>query len=214
MSIGYDSYFTNQFQDTYPGAYIANITPERFTEKVNEYVMENPECIVDGDNSFKKHIIMPNFVRDLKYTILPITTKIESLIRTKYEARKPWEAAVLIRYVPLSELKKLDIELPEAKFLDVEVYHVDQLIREDNESLAKGKKPEDCPFANADKLKLNTWYIITCKPQEEAITNVVTPDTIIRDAYLPGGNGTPFNMDVHKASVEWWKTRVMVNSNA
>jgi len=57
----------------------------------------------DGYAPFCKHIFIKNFT-DLKPGSIEITSEIEHLIKTKYEARTENELPVLSRYLPLEKV--------------------------------------------------------------------------------------------------------------
>lgn len=56
--------------------------------------------LIDGYAPFCKHIFMPNFDDRIVDAAIRITDENESLLRTKYEARKEGELPVLSRFFP------------------------------------------------------------------------------------------------------------------
>jgi hypothetical protein len=77
---------------------------------------------------------VPNFT-DAKQGYAEITPENEHLLRTAYEARRPEELPVLVRY-----FESGSVEAPRAEYLDVILYSREQ-IRKENEAM--GDPPQE-----------------------------------------------------------------------
>eukprot|EP00951_Prasinocladus_malaysianus_P033812 scaffold337224_cov41-Prasinocladus_malaysianus.AAC.1 len=86
--------------------------------------MKRSDVVVATDIDSAFAVIVPNFV-GAKVGCLPITDQNRHLLKSGYTRRKPDELAVLTRWFPES-----DVEVPEAKMLDVILYSRDQILAE------------------------------------------------------------------------------------
>ena len=81
-------------------AAIIDYDMEKFTEKINEFYIQNKDTeLKDGYAPFCKHLFVENFTSAISGT-LEITDDNRNLLRSGYEARREEELAVLWRWFP------------------------------------------------------------------------------------------------------------------
>lgn len=97
--------------------------------RVNESI-RNGNTLKDGYAPFCKHVFIPNFA-NVKCGYVEITDENRFKQRVQYEGRNAGELPVLVSY-----FDKNEIEVPEAKYLDIILYSNEQI---QQEYLAMGK---------------------------------------------------------------------------
>ena len=121
-----------------------------FEKKINEFYDSGDYPLVDGYAPFCKHLFVPNFVGDsITVPYLEITPENESLLRSGYDARKPEELAVLVRWFPAETAPPPAA----ATYLDIILYSREQ-IRKEAEAMGRADNGETAP-----------WGIISVKAQ-------------------------------------------------
>mmetsp|Transcript_21469 Transcript_21469/g.83281 ORF Transcript_21469/g.83281 Transcript_21469/m.83281 type:complete len:214 (+) Transcript_21469:3-644(+) len=183
-----------QFDDpSYTGTRITGMTKEEFVNRVNTYFAENKLPLHDGYAPFCKHVFVENFVGE-KVGAMPITDKNRSLLKSDYHARTESELPVLIRW-----FDKADVDVPEAKFLDIILYSREQVTAE-----TKAMGEED-PLANCGPE--TQWGIVSVKAQLESQETPMAPITMLRNALgkEEGGSGVPLDREKYLQSVAYWK---------
>ena len=180
--------------------------PDTFESKVNEYYGErhaletefgDRPALVQGYAAFCRHLFMPNFT-GAKVSVQRITAENESLLRTRYEARRPNELPVLVRFFP-SEALGGESALPVARYLDIILYSREQCLKE---AQAMGEEPplDDAP-----------WRIISIKAQDEPYETPMQPITIMRNSLIgEGGSGVPLCRKKYTEAVAYWRERAII----
>jgi hypothetical protein len=184
-----DPFVLKQFDDPeYTGTRI-DFDKAEFEKKINAIHAADGAPLVDGYAPFCKHVFVPNFC-GAKLNYLEITPESEPRLRSGYDARRPEELAVLVRWFPLDTAPKP----PEAKFLDVILYSREQ-IRKEAAAMGRDDEPTDAP-----------WGIISVKAQDVDYELPMQPITMMRNALGAdeGGSGVPLDRDAYRASVEFW----------
>eukprot|EP00286_Rhodomonas_abbreviata_P000366 CAMPEP_0181291010 /NCGR_PEP_ID=MMETSP1101-20121128/1726_1 /TAXON_ID=46948 /ORGANISM="Rhodomonas abbreviata, Strain Caron Lab Isolate" /LENGTH=243 /DNA_ID=CAMNT_0023395347 /DNA_START=253 /DNA_END=981 /DNA_ORIENTATION=+ len=143
-----DGFAKRQWDPEYKGLVITGMTQEEVEAKVNEIYWENP-TLVDGYAPFCKHIFVPNFLEGALCEAAPITDENRHLLLSEYQARKPEELPVLVRWFPKEKVKA-----PLATHLDLILYSREQIIKE---TQAMGK---EVPEGEAPP-----WGLISIKAQ-------------------------------------------------
>ncbi len=172
----------NNFTPSFGGTKILDMTPEEFMSRLNS----DPSirvCEAEGYAPFCRHLFVENFT-DAMNGVAEITEKNKKLLNTAYEARRPGELEVLVRW-----FNKEDVLVERARYLDIVLYNKEQLAKE-NMALAEGQE----------------WGIVailSAPTPEEAPLN---PMTILRNSLgiSEGGSGVPLDHAKYKKSVEYW----------
>jgi hypothetical protein len=169
-----------------------------FAEKINNFYLENENCLKDGYAPFCKHIFIENFI-DMTPGYVEINSETENLIKTTYEARTEKELAVLRRYIPLDSVRD---KLKPAKYLDIILYSKEQIHKE---NAAMGN--ED-PSADIDY----EYGIISVKPQNSDCELPMDPITMMRNALgvEHGGSGVVLDRTKYSDSVNFWSNHILL----
>lgn len=174
-----------------------NFDRQRFEDKINEIYHDKSNSIElkEGYAPFCKHLFVPNFIKDLKCSIIQINEKNQQYLTSGYVKRREEELAVLSRWF---DSKKYQNELEKykltAKYLDIILYSREQILKE-NEAM-KIKNNQHSP-----------WGIISIKPQMIDYEIPMDPSTMMRNA-LPlneGGSGVSLDHEKYAKSVNFWK---------
>tara|TARA_Y100001963_G_scaffold159623_1_gene264153 strand:- start:1044 stop:1646 length:603 start_codon:yes stop_codon:yes gene_type:complete len=174
----------------FAGTKIGNgIGPGEFISRLKETVREmsdglgwEPEdLLVEGYAPFCKHLFVLNWTGCLSGGV-PITDENRHLLRTEYKARRPTELPVLKRYFSSD-----DVEVPEARVLDVILYTTEQL-------RVEGKEIE------------GDWAIVSINGQMAHTESPMCPATLFRNALGvdEGGSGVALDREKYAESVEYW----------
>ncbi|EIE18622.1 flagellar associated protein [Coccomyxa subellipsoidea C-169] len=201
MAIAGETFFLDEFavrqwdDPNYSGTRIS-FSKTDFVEKIHEFHSKGAK-LVDGYAPFCKHVFVPNFV-GARLGALPITDDNRHLLRCGYSRRRPEELPVLTRWFPAE-----DVQVLEAKFLDVILYSREQLVQEYEAMPGKGD-PAVLPPA--------PWGIISIKAQDEDHETPMQPITIMRNALGrdEGGSGVKLDKEAYEASAAYWAERAAV----
>jgi len=172
---------------------------------------KDKECRVqNGYAPFCKLFIIENFT-DARVGSLPITLETFPYLRSGYHSRKADELPVLSRWLDLPLGKPL------AKWLIVVLYSGEQINREielDYEKALKEYEKLDESNHTSYPVKAEEftadWGIITILGQSHPDEEPMPPATIIRNAYMHGGSGAPFDEEYYKRSVEFWEEHALL----
>lgn len=189
--IALDAFARRQFKPDYKGLIIKGISEEELETKVNELYHQNPAGLKDGYAPFCKHLFVPCFLPDAVVEAVAITPENQQLLRSDYEARKPEELPVLVRWFP----KEL-VKATPATYLDLILYSREQLIKE-NEAMGGPAGAADDPAP---------WGLISIKAQTVDYEIPMQPITMMRNALGKdqGGSGVPLDADKYRESVRYW----------
>lgn len=113
-TIAVDDFARRQWGADYKGLVIKGMSEEAVEEKVNKIFTANPDSLKDGYAPFCKHLFVPNFLEGALVEAVPITEDNKHHLRTEYQARKPGELPVLVRWFPIGT-----VEAPPATHLDL-----------------------------------------------------------------------------------------------
>eukprot|EP01026_Neomeris_dumetosa_P053412 TRINITY_DN4768_c1_g1_i2.p1 TRINITY_DN4768_c1_g1~~TRINITY_DN4768_c1_g1_i2.p1 ORF type:complete len:222 (-),score=20.24 TRINITY_DN4768_c1_g1_i2:565-1173(-) len=165
----------------------------KFVEEVQKHYDEHGQ-LIDGYANFCKHIFVPNFV-GAKVGSMQITEQNAKLLQTGYVKRKENELAVLSRWFPADQ-----VNVPEAKYLDIILYSREQIILE-NEAMGEKVDLPNVP-----------WGIISVKAQDEAYETPMQPITMMRNALgkEEGGSGVSLDKTKYEQSVQYWEKRAPI----
>ena len=184
-----DPFVLRQFDDPeYTGTRIECDKAE-CEDKINAYFESGEHPLVDGYAPFCKHIFIPNFV-GAKLNYLEITPENEPLLCSGYDARKPEELPVLLRWFAAETCPEPAV----ATHLDVILYSREQ-IRKEAEAMGREDTGETAP-----------WGIISLKAQSVDYELPMQPITMMRNALgkEEGGSGVPLDREAYKQSVAFW----------
>jgi hypothetical protein len=175
---------------------VINFDKDKFTEKINQYYLDNPGSLKDGYAPFCKHIFIENFT-DSSANYVPITEDNQGLIQTCYEARTEKELPVLRRYIPFDKVK-----LSPSKYLDIILYSKEQIQKED-ESMGNEDVNKDIDYE---------YGIISVKPQDNDHELPMDPITMMRNALGTdqGGSGVALDRNKYMDSVKFWTNNVIL----
>lgn len=208
-----DRFALRQFNKSAPS--FINYDPVAFEGKINEVYLksleemkskgldlkdfEKNEILRPGYAPFCKHIIVDNFISDLKPGTVEITTENSSLIKTVYEARTEKELPVLKRFILASDIKG---EIPSAKYLDVILYSKEQITLE-NKSMGNDDENASIDY---------DYGIISIKPQNSNFELPMDPITMMRNALgkEEGGSGVKLEREKYMNSVAYWDKNVLI----
>ncbi|KAG5179585.1 flagellar associated protein [Tribonema minus] len=191
--VGLTPFCLRQFTDsTYPGTKITH-PPDDFNARVNEYLAGGGK-LHEGYAEFCKHLFMKNFA-GIEGSIVPITAENEPLLRTCYEARRPAELPVLLRYFPRGS-----VPAPAAPTLDIILYSGEQIRKE------RAARQED------DTSWEPQWGIVGIKAQAVDYEIPMQPITMLRNALgrSEGGSGVALNAQKYSESVEFWSAHAII----
>merc|ERR1712113_734476 len=110
-----------------------NYDRQQFEDKINElyHNKANNLQLQDGYAPFCKHLFVPNFVNDLKHSIIEITKENEKYLKCDYVKRRAEELPVLARWFDLKNYKnELETFQTTAKYLDIILYSRKQIEKE------------------------------------------------------------------------------------
>ena len=95
------------------------------------------------------------------------------------------------------------VEVPEAKYLDIILYSREQLVKE---YAAMPSKGDGSHLPNAP------WGIISVKAQDEGHETPMQPITMMRNALgrEEGGSGVALKKDAYDESVAYWETHAVI----
>lgn len=183
-----------QFEDPTTASHIP-FPKQEFCDRINEFY--KPELLQPGYAEFCKHLIVPNFT-EAKQSTLQITEENSIHLRSGYEARRPEELPVLVRWFP----KELVGDPPRAAFLDVILYSREQKEKED---AAMGLVPSGEDY---------DWAVVSIKPQGEDHELPMQPITMMRNALSlrHGGSGEDIDDVAYRRSVEYWSNHALIKT--
>ncbi|KAL6753432.1 flagellar associated protein [Haematococcus lacustris] len=193
-----DNFALRQFDDPLYGGTKVKADKVDFVRAVHDHFKQSGSTLTDGYAPFCKHIFVPNFV-GAKLGALRITDANRHLLRSGYTRRRPEELPVLSRW-----FRAADVEVPEAKFLDIILYSREQLLKEYAAMpTAKGEAQElpDVP-----------WGIISVKAQDEAHETPMQPITMMRNALgrEEGGSGVALDKQAYNKAAAWWEDHATI----
>lgn len=165
------------FAPSTEGRGLIGVTPEQLAAHANA----TKEKFVDGYAPFCKHLFLPNWTRS-PIAAVRITRCNQRLLRSGYVARTPEERPVLERWFEgLTPLR--------ARYLDVILYHRDQLAAEGDDVMDKGE-----------------WGIIKVIGMRHPTEQPMLPITVMRNALgiAEGGSGVALDHDAYSRSVDFW----------
>jgi len=185
-----DEFAMRQWDDPAYGGTRVDFDKAEFTRRIHD-AHAGGAGLVDGYAPFCKHVFVPNFIPGLKVGAIEITEENAQLLRSGYSARSAAELPVLTRWFPADQ-----VQIPDAKFLDVILYSRAQL---ELERSAMASKQERAALPDAP------WGIISVKGQNEDYECPMTPITMMRNALgrEEGGSGVPVDRAKYAASVEY-----------
>ena len=122
------------------------------------------------------------------------------MLKTAYDARKPEELPVLIRYFPAESVP----EPPVSKYLDIILYSREQIQKE---AAAMGREDEPTTVP---------WGIISVKAQDVNYELPMNPITMMRNALgrEEGGSGVAIDREAYAASVAFWSKHATLKEEA
>ena len=171
--------------------------PTLFTEKLNEFYIQDQLPLKSGYADFCKHLIVENFTEAPVY-YAKITEENKHLLVSEYVARTDYELPVLKRF-----FRKEDMKAQKAKYLDIILYGREQIDLEEQAIDAKQNNPETEDY---------DWGIISIKPQDEDAEITMDPITMMRNALGPaeGGSGVPLDKSKYLESVAFWSKHAVI----
>ncbi|GLC42260.1 hypothetical protein PLESTB_000648900 [Pleodorina starrii] len=196
-----DSFALRQWDDPNYGGTRVSYDKAAFVQRIQEE-FDKGSPLVDGYAPFCKHVFVPNFV-GAKLGALSITDANRAKLQSGYTKRRPEELAVLTRWFSAT-----DVEVPEAKFLDIILYSREQLIKEYEAMPTKAGAGEGLPDA--------PWGIISVKAQDEPFETPMQPITMLRNALgrEEGGSGVALDREAYEKSVAYWETHATIVEGA
>eukprot|EP01025_Chloroclados_australasicus_P024576 TRINITY_DN2464_c0_g1_i1.p2 TRINITY_DN2464_c0_g1~~TRINITY_DN2464_c0_g1_i1.p2 ORF type:complete len:203 (-),score=27.45 TRINITY_DN2464_c0_g1_i1:595-1203(-) len=183
-----DDFALRQWDDpNYQGTRIS-YDKVKFVEQIQKHYDQHQE-LAPGYADFCKHVFIPNFV-GAKVGAMEITEENKKFLQTGYVKRRPDELAVLSRWFPADQ-----VNVAEAKYLDIILYSREQIILENEARNDKVDVP-DVP-----------WGIISVKAQDEPFETPMQPITMMRNALGKEEGGSGVKLDKHKydQAVEYWQ---------
>ncbi|KAG2452022.1 hypothetical protein HYH02_003060 [Chlamydomonas schloesseri] len=196
-----DNFALRQWDDPNYGGTRISFDKAEFVKRIqDEFDKGSP--LVDGYAPFCKHIFVPNFV-GARLGALTITDANRGLLRSGYTKRRPEEMAVLTRW-----FCSADVEVPEAKYLDIILYSREQLVKEYDAMPTKAGAGEELPPS--------PWGIISVKAQDEPFETPMQPITMLRNALgrEEGGSGVPLDKAKYADSVAYWEDHATIVDGA
>ena len=170
----------------------------QFSEKINQFYLDNPNLLRDGYASFCKHLFIENFT-DMTPGYIKIDESTQNLIKTSYEARTEKELPVLKRFIQFDDVKN---QLHPAKYLDIILYSREQI---QIENLAMGNE-------DPNKAIDYEYGIISVKPQNCDYELPMDPITMMRNALgvEHGGSGIELDREKYMISVNFWNENILL----
>lgn len=211
-----DKFGLRQFNKTNT-CYI-NYDTKEFESKINEIYVnslkDKKSILKEGYAPFCKHIIVDNFIDNLRPISIKIDNDTKNFIKTAYEARTSKELPVLKRFINFEDIEKFNkhcfndndkILIKPAKYLDVILYSKEQITKE-NESMENEDDNKDIDY---------DYGIISIKAQDVDNELPMDPITMMRNALgtEEGGSGIKLEKDKYKESVDYWKDNVLIKYN-
>lgn len=195
IKIVLDPFCYRQFDKTRSKIFI-DYEMKAFSEKINNYYLNTPDCLKDGYAPFCKHIFIENFT-DLPANYIKIDSDNEQLIKTVYEARTEKELPVLRRYIPFDNVK-----LSPSSYLDIILYSKEQIAKE-NAAMGNTDPNQDINYE---------YGIISVKPQDAEHELPMDPITMMRNALgeNEGGSGVSLDREKYMDSVKFWSEHVII----
>ncbi len=174
------------FNPAFRGTYISNYSPAEFAQHLQALP---PDQIKEqiGYAPFCRLIFVPNFT-DANTGAILITGENRDYLKTEYEARRPEELPILVRYFD-------GVNAPVAKFLCIILYSKEQLLKESQE------------FGRSQSSAIDAdWGIVGILGQSHDEEEPMNPNTIIRNALgvKEGGSGVPLDRERYMKAVEFW----------
>ena len=169
------------FSPGFGGTKILNCSPEQFELAINSLT---PVSEANGYAPFCKHVFFANFT-DALDGVAEITPENGHLLKTGYEARRPEELPVLVRWFDAA-----DVVVGKAAFLDVILYTRTHLVEEEGMEIPEGVE----------------WVVISINSAPTPEEAPMNPMTVLRNA-LPlaeGGSGVPLDRDAYMGAVKYW----------
>jgi len=169
------------FNPGFGGTKILDCSPEQFESALNALT---PVSEANGYAPFCKHLFLENFT-DALDGVAEVTPENEHLLRTGYEARRPEELPVLVRWFDAK-----DVTAGKASFLDVVLYTRAHLVEKEGMQIPEGVE----------------WVVISINSAPTPEEAPMNPMTILRNA-LPlaeGGSGVPLDRDAYMGAVGYW----------
>lgn len=168
---------SRDFAPSTEGRGLIGITPEQLAA----YANTTTEKFIDGYAPFCKHLFVPNWTAT-PVAAIRITRANQHRLRSGYIARTPEERPVLERWFE-------GIAPSRARYLDVILYHRDQLAAEGDDVMDKGE-----------------WGIIKVIGMRHPTEQPMLPITVMRNALgiAEGGSGVALDHDAYARSVDFW----------
>ena len=170
------------FTSDFGGTKVLSYSPEQFEAAINT---KTPVGEAEGYAPFCKHIFFENFT-DALDGVAGITEENRRLLQSGYEARRPEELQVLVRW-----FAKEDVEVARAAYLDVVLYTRKHLVEKEGMAIPEGV----------------AWVVISINSAPTPEEAPMNPQTIMRNA-LPlseGGSGVPLDHAKYRKAVEYWE---------
>lgn len=190
-SVGLTDFVRRQFKPDFIGTQITSHTPEEFSVQLNSRLKE--AVVKVGYADFVRVAFVENFT-DAKEGSVLITPKLQDKVKSSYQARRPTELPVLVRWVE-------GVEAPQAAYLGIALYSREQL---EAERAASG---DTTPLSLDDD-----WGVVKIMGLPTPEDEPIEPTTMLRNALGKeyGGSGEPLDRDVYLCSIEYWNTRIRV----
>lgn len=194
--IGMTKFAAGRHWDTeFAGTKITEMSQDELVAYVEQKLADGAE-MRDGYAPFCKHVFVLNVANALA-GVAEITPENRHLLHSGYEARRPEELPVLVRW-----FDRADVTPPRAAVLDVILYSREQLEEE-----AVGQPPEaerDVPDAE--------WGIVSINAEMSPAEAPMPPATVVRNALgkAEGGSGVPLDREAYLRSVEYWTRYAVV----
>jgi len=172
------------FDPEFHGTKILSCKAETFEQEVS--IRGEGLVLVDGYAPFCKHLFLRNWT-DALCGVALITSDNEHLLKSGYEARRPEELPVLLRWFE-------GLEPAKAEWLDVILYTADQL------------REEGIDIGDAG------WGIVSINGGLMDREDPMNPTTMLRNALgiSEGGSGVELDRDEYTRSVEFWSKHASV----
>ncbi len=192
-----DPFCYRQFDKTKTSVFI-NYNRDDFSEKINNFYMNNRNLLKEGYAPFCKHLFIENFT-DMTPGYIRIDESTENLIKTCYEARTEKELPVLRRFIPLEKVRD---RLQPAKFLDIILYSKEQIAKE-NDAMNNEDPNKEIDY---------DYGIISVKPQDVDYELPMDPITMMRNSLgvEHGGSGVGLDRGKYMESVAFWNENILL----
>jgi hypothetical protein len=173
----------NHFVAGRSGTFIPNVTPDEFMTALAERMASGDTILSGGYAPFCKHIFVRNFT-NASAGVARITDGNRHWLMTGYEARRPEELPVLVRWFPRDAMP-----LERSEWLDVILYSGEQLLK------------EEVPTSS-----LEEWGIVAIHSASHPFESPMIPVTMMRNALGidEGGSGVPLDREAYLKGVNYW----------